>query len=281
MIAGIPLVRIMSILTGLLFLAASFYSWWIYNRVTTLANRTEVLEKTLASTTALLIQTMTLSQEKINLEHQLGDLSGTVTTLQKLSQTDPQLLAKYSKIYFLNEHYIPERLVQIDQDFVYSETRPEQILAQVEPYLQDLLEEAKNDDIALYVKSAYRSFDEQQALKGDYTVTYGAGTANSFSADQGYSEHQLGTAVDFITTGTGGQLAGFDQKPAYEWLQDNAYKYGFILSYPKNNGYYIFEPWHWRFVGVRLATDLHNEHKNFYDLDQRTIDTYLASIFDR
>jgi D-alanyl-D-alanine carboxypeptidase len=117
-------------------------------------------------------------------------------------------------------------------------------------------------------------------IKNAYSVTYGAGTANSFSADQGYSEHQLGTTVDLITTGTGGKLAGFDTKPAYTWMLENAHKYGFTLSYPKNNGFYIFEPWHWRFVGVKLATDLYEDEQHFYELDQRKIDTYLASLFD-
>jgi D-alanyl-D-alanine carboxypeptidase len=87
-------------------------------------------------------------------------------------------------------------------------------------------------------------------LKSQYRVTYGAGTANSFSADQGYSEHQLGTTVDFTTPKVGGTLTGFDKTDSYKWLQNNAYKYGFILSYPSSNGYYIFEPWHWRFVGL-------------------------------
>ncbi|MEK7495870.1 MAG: D-alanyl-D-alanine carboxypeptidase family protein, partial [Patescibacteria group bacterium] len=64
------------------------------------------------------------------------------------------------------------------------------------------------------------------------------------------------------------------------WLTENAYKYGFILSYPKQNTYYRFEPWHWRFVGVALATKLHDGNKYFYDLSQREIDQYLVSIFD-
>ncbi|HEY4526280.1 MAG TPA: M15 family metallopeptidase, partial [Candidatus Paceibacterota bacterium] len=132
----------------------------------------------------------------------------------------------------------------------------------------------------IYVNSAYRSFDEQLALKGQYSVSYGAGTANQFSADQGYSEHQLGTTLDFTTTGLSGGLAGFDQTPAYDWLEKNAYKYGFVLSYPEGNQYYMYEPWHWRFVGEDLADDLHDSGRNFYDMDQRDIDPYLANIFD-
>ena len=133
----------------------------------------------------------------------------------------------------------------------------------------------------MYAFSAYRSFAEQRALKGDYTVTYGAGTANSFSADQGYSEHQLGTAVDFTNIKTGSSLTiKFGTTDSYQWLTANAYKYGFTLSYPENNYYYQFEPWHWRFVGVKLATMLHDTNKHFYDLSQRDIDQYLINIFD-
>lgn len=213
-------------------------------------------------------------------EQSVGVIGGTVNNLEKLSKVDPQLLKKYSKVYFLNENYTPLHLVTIPSDYVYSTKRQEQFNQEAWPFLNRMLEEAKKDGANMYVKSAYRSFSEQKALKSSYTVTYGAGTANTFSADQGYSEHQLGTTLDIIATGQGGNLTGFDKTASYAWLLDNAYRYGFVLSYPKGNGYYIYEPWHWRFVGVKLATYLHGAKKNFYDLDQREIDTYLASTFD-
>jgi D-alanyl-D-alanine carboxypeptidase len=75
-------------------------------------------------------------------------------------------------------------------------------------------------------------------------------------------------------------LDGFDKTPAHQWMLKNAYKFGFVLSYPEKNSYYVFEPWHWRFVGTKLARDLRNQDQNFYDLDQRTIDTYLVNVFD-
>jgi len=213
-------------------------------------------------------------------ENTVGGLSNTLGVLEKLSKTDRELLQKYSKVFFLNEHYAPAELALIDSEFTYSNTRPEKIHADVWPFLKKLFKDAKGDEVELYTKSAYRSFNEQKALKSAYTTTYGAGTANAFSADQGYSEHQLGTTLDFIAPGQAGALEGFESSKAYAWLLKNAYKYGFILSYPKGNGYYIFEPWHWRFVGKELADYLHDEEKNFYDLEQREIDTYLANIFD-
>jgi LAS superfamily LD-carboxypeptidase LdcB len=77
-----------------------------------------------------------------------------------------------------------------------------------------------------------------------------------------------------------GQLNGFDNTPAYGWLGANAHRFGFELSYPEGNDHYVYEPWHWRFVGVKLATHLYNQRLHFYDLDQREIDEYLVNIFD-
>jgi LAS superfamily LD-carboxypeptidase LdcB len=221
-----------------------------------------------------------VSSQVAGVQETVGSISGTVNTLQKLSTVDAEILKKYSKIFFLSENYVPAHLSIIPPTYTYSSSRTEKIVSEVWPFLEKLLIQANNDGVALYVKSGYRSFAEQKSLKSTYSVIYGAGTANTFSADQGYSEHQLGTTVDFITSGLGGNLGGFDSTKAYEWLEANAYRYGFVLSYPKDNAYYIYEPWHWRFVGIRLATYLHNNNQHFYDLDQRTIDTYLANTYD-
>lgn len=210
---------------------------------------------------------------------QIYGITSTVGTLEKLSQTDKELLRKYSKVYFLSENYRPRELSMIDRKYLY-EKDDAFIHTQVLPYLLRLLEAAHSDSISLLIVSAFRSFETQASLKSDYKVIYGTGTANQFSADQGYSEHQLGTTVDFTTESVGGVFSKFQADPAYRWLEDNAHKYGFVLSYPENNSYYKFEPWHWRFVGVALATFLYSEGKYFYDLDQREIDTYLIKLFD-
>ncbi len=213
-------------------------------------------------------------------ENKIEDINDTVGTLQKWAETDPELLQKYSKVFFLNEHYTPSGLVKIATQYLYDKTKSLQIHAQVENDLLDMLEEASGDGVDLKIVSAFRSFGEQSGLKATYRITYGAGTANQFSADQGYSEHQLGTTVDFTSAEITAVFAGFEKTKAYTWLNNNAYKYGFVLSYPPNNTYYQFEPWHWRFVGEDLARDLKKDNKYFYDLDQRTIDTYLVKLFD-
>ena len=223
---------------------------------------------------------LTIEQEKNNaFEKQLTAFGKTVGKLEKLSQTDKELLQKYSKIYFLSENYIPSALSALPVEYLQDKTKITSIHTNVLPFSEQLFEAASSSGISLKVISAYRSFGEQTALKKDYKLTYGYG-ANQFSADQGYSEHQLGTTLDLTTSKLGISFTKFDTDTAYTWMTDNAYKYGFTLSFPKGNAYYQYEPWHWRFVGVSLATKLHTENKHFYDLEQRVIDTYLISIFD-
>lgn len=243
----------------------------------------------LSKETADISTTLSATQENVNavtnkvggVEQTVGSISGTLGTLQKLSEIEKEILKKYSKVYFLSENYVPAHLTVIPEEYVYTAGRQEQFLSGAWVHLKNLLDAAKKDGVALYVKSGYRSFTEQKSLKSAYSVTYGAGTANAFSADQGYSEHQLGSTVDFITTGMNGQLTtAFDKTGAYIWLINNAHKYGFTLSYSKGNKYYMYEPWHWRYVGVQLATFLHDNSINFYEMEQREVDKFLVSVFD-
>lgn len=213
------------------------------------------------------------------LASQVEFISGTVGLLEKIQRTDPELLQKYSRVYFLNENYTPSALAQIDVKYIYDTGKDLYFHSSAHSFLTALMDDAMRSGIDMQIISAYRSFGTQADLKSSYTVIYGSG-ANQFSADQGYSEHQLGTTVDFTTKTVGASFVGFDKTKAYEWLKQNAYRYGFVLSYPPGNTYYRFEPWHWRFVGRKLAERLHNDGKYFYDLDQREIDTYIASFFD-
>ncbi len=214
-----------------------------------------------------------------NLSSQIGEMESEMEILAKLQNTDEELLAKYSKVYFLNENYIPESFSAIDPYYCYDPDESYLVYSKIYPFLQVMMATAVADEIDIQIISAYRSFEEQSDLKASYKVVYGSG-ANQFSADQGYSEHQLGTAIDFTTSQIGAAFDGFEKTKAYRWLLDNAHEYGFVLSYPEDNGYYQYEPWHWRFVGRELAKKLHNESKYFYDLDQREIDEYLISFFD-
>jgi D-alanyl-D-alanine carboxypeptidase len=282
-VAGIGLLVLLALGAGV---------FWIYrldtsnsaleNQVAGLEQANQELERQLTDTqqeNKQLADALAFEQNRNSeFEKQIREIASTVGSLDKLSKTDPELLAKYSKVYFLNENYIPAKLSQIEQEYVYS-NKDLYFQSQALPFLQNMLQAARKDGVELFVASAYRSFDTQSGLKSTYSVRYGSG-ANAFSADQGYSEHQLGTTVDLTSREVGATLSGFEKTSEYRWLEDNAHRFGFILSYPPDNDYYIYEPWHWRFVGVELATHLRNEGLRFYDLGQRELDSYLISIFD-
>jgi LAS superfamily LD-carboxypeptidase LdcB len=245
----------------------------------TIADLTEQLERTtedLEDTERDLEREENRNEE---FEDQINAISGTVGILDKLSKTDEELLQKYSRTYFLNENFVPMKLAKIETKYILPGRKEQYFHGNAVNFLNDMLDDAEDDGFELKVLSAYRSFDEQQALKGQYTQVYGSG-ANAFSADQGYSEHQLGTTVDLSDLGTAGAFTSFAQTKEYTWLLENAHKYGFVLSYPQDNSFFVFEPWHWRFVGIDLATDLHRQNADFYTWDQRKIDEYLVKIFD-
>src|ERR1035437_2160355 len=203
---------------GIVFLVLGGFLGFEFMQISALTKNVGSLSTELASTTVALSQntqelsqnitdlrtqsvglsnTLSSTQQNIDavttqvsgVEQNVGSISGAVGTLQKLAQIDPELLKKYSKVYFLNENYTPAHLTLIPTDYLYSSSRSEQFLTEAWPYVKSLFDTAKAGGVILYVESAYRSFAEQQSLKSLYTITYGAGTANSFSADQGYSEH--------------------------------------------------------------------------------------------
>jgi len=278
---------------------ASGGGYYIYDLTNTLEQREQELTKihnNLATTSQALTQAHEANQNlRGNLEEkeeeldmlitQVKNITGEISTIEKRQKLDEELLKKYSRVYFLNENYWPSDLKRIPNRWVADTKKEDQnedehIHDQVWSFLKDMLEDAKDDDIDLRILSAFRSFEEQQDLKSRYDVLFGKGTANEFSASQGYSEHQLGTAIDFTTPDLNANFEQFDTTKAYKWLLDNAHKYGFVLSYPENNTFYQFEPWHWRFVGVELAEDLEQKNMNFYDMEQRKIDEYLINIFE-
>ncbi|NKX51340.1 M15 family metallopeptidase, partial [Arthrobacter deserti] len=104
----------------------------------------------------------------------------------------------------------------------------------------------------LAVVSAYRSYGQQSALYSSYVRQFGRAYADSISARPGYSEHQTGLAVDVGQAGAACRLSAcFGSTPEGRWVAKNAYKYGFIVRYPKGQQKvtgYTYEPWHLRYV---------------------------------
>ena len=115
--------------------------------------------------------------------------------------------------------------------------------------------------IQLSVASAYRSYDTQVATYNGFVARDGQAQADTYSARPGHSEHQTGLAVDLNDGGPCQVDVCFADTAAGQWLAANSWQYGFIVRYP--NGYdsitgYQYEPWHFRYVGTRVSTAMHN-----------------------
>ncbi len=200
------------------------------------------------------------------------------------------LLANKSCV--LGEDYTPSDLVSLPSAWT---TRPMTLERRAAKALGEMMEEMAAAGVKdTYVTSAYRTYAYQQNLfetykskemnnitedayavlgydhiYNKYLVNHRTGLDSedavkvvlSYSAMPGASEHQTGLCVDFITAGMGGELnVSFETYEAFTWLSQNAYRFGFILRYPKDKTEitgYQYEPWHYRFVGREAATDIY------------------------
>lgn len=114
----------------------------------------------------------------------------------------------------------------------------------------------------LIVQSGYRSYSSQTQILKDKTRAIGRTKALLLVAKPGYSEHQTGLAADFAAYGVSTLTTSFAKTKAGIWLAANAYQYGFVLRYPKGKTVitgYNFEPWHFRYVGIPVATEMHDQ----------------------
>lgn len=114
----------------------------------------------------------------------------------------------------------------------------------------------------LIVQSGYRSYSSQTTIHRAKVRALGKVRGEKLAARPGYSEHQTGLAVDFAARGVSTLQVSFAKTKAGIWLAANAYRYGFVLRYPSGKTAitgYSFEPWHFRYVGVEVATAMHDQ----------------------
>jgi zinc D-Ala-D-Ala carboxypeptidase len=114
----------------------------------------------------------------------------------------------------------------------------------------------------MQLQNSYRSYATQVAVHGQLVAQYGMAKADAQSARPGFSEHQTGYSLDIATVPNQCSIQEcFGATPQGVWLAANAYRFGFILRYPQGKQAvtgYIYEPWHFRYVGVQLATEMHD-----------------------
>lgn len=171
----------------------------------------------------------------------------------------------------LPSDYIPDNLVPISD---YVKTLGIICLKrEVVPFLKQMFDDAASQEINLSVTSGFRRPEIQSIIQKMWILLNGE-RARVGVAEPLHSEHQLGTTVDISgeSVNNSGASDNFDGTAEDEWLKQNAYKYGFVMSYPKGKmpvTGYMYEPWHYRFVGIETA-------KQIYD-KQISIEEYFNS----
>ncbi|MGE7950480.1 M15 family metallopeptidase [Lysinibacillus xylanilyticus] len=182
-----------------------------------------------------------------------------------LTVADPEsITVLVNKEYAFPEGYEPKDLVYPNVPFIFNEKIEKRMMREeAAKYLEKMFNAANQQNIHLAGVSAYRSSQTQTTLFNNYVERDGIEKAKTYSAVPGTSEHQSGLAID--VSGSDGSCAAddcFANTEEAAWLENNAHNYGYIIRFPKDKDNitgYKYEPWHIRYVGVNLATELYNE----------------------
>ena len=186
----------------------------------------------------------------------------------KEDYVDPLVIDDFDDYVLVNKHrqlsseYVPDDLVTIDDEYVKADEDVE-IERNVAKAFYDMAEAASEEGLELMVSSGYRSYKDQEEITNTYLELYGQNYVDNYVAKPGFSEHQTAMSLDVASK----SVATFVESDEYSWMMDNAYKYGFILRYPKSKeditGYKC-EAWHYRYVGKKIAKYI-KEHNITYD----------------
>ena len=180
---------------------------------------------------------------------------GAYTAIQTV-QNPNDISVLLNKNFALPHGWTPNDLVPVGEGWQLRTEAAEQFNA--------LKAVAGESGLTFFVRSGYRSHWSQTASYNNIVQRDGRASADIQAARPGHSEHQLGLALDLAhRAGTTGPLSttGFSNSREFEWLVEHGHEYGFILRYPR--GYteihgFIYEPWHWRYVGVEIASVMHS-----------------------
>ena len=210
-----------------------------------------------------------LTNERIVLEVNIGLDQEFYTNVKKSSHLNtPYILV--NKFYYLDQDYVPDKLEVIDTKYSLGEKYLVNI-ARIS--FEALAKKASEEGYTIRAISTYRSYDYQTTLYNNYVKSDGVEEADTYSARPGFSEHQTGLTLDIDNVSS--NYMQFESTKEFTWMQNNAHKYGFILRYPKgkeNITGYTYEAWHYRYVGVVVATFIHN--------NQLTYEEYYAKYVE-
>ena len=201
-----------------------------------------------------------INKRKIIITRTSIGIQGAVTT--KYWRTNQWATSLLDPMYRLSSSYKPTNLVAITWLGVITPKGGYLLKREVADALNAMFAEAKAKNVSLKILSAYRSYAAQVATFAKWVAKSGLQQARKYSAIPGHSEHQLGTTVDLgSTTGVSWSNPKFPTSATAIWLEANAYKFGFVRSYPSGSANialscYGAEAWHWRYVGKNLAYEI-------------------------
>jgi LAS superfamily LD-carboxypeptidase LdcB len=201
-----------------------------------------------------------INKRKIIITRTSIGIQGAVTT--KNWRTSQWATSVLDPMYRLSSSYRPTNLVRITWRGVLSPKGGYWLKREAADALSAMFVDAKASNISLKILSAYRSYSSQAATFAKWVAKSGLQMARKYSAVPGHSEHQLGTTVDLGSlTGVSWSSPKFPTSLTALWLESNAYKFGFVRSYPAGSANialscYGAEAWHWRYVGKDLAYEI-------------------------
>ena len=177
-----------------------------------------------------------------------------------IKETDTSLgnLMLINKFYHLDKSYEATDIINIGTTYAFADNKANKEV--VDAFIE-MYKAAKLKGLNLIVNASYRSYEDQDSIWNRYATKNGERWADLYAARPGYSEHQTGLALDIVTYNS--TMDNFDDSDESKWLKENAYKYGFILRYPKGKEDitgYDYEPWHYRYVGKDMALKIHKEN---------------------
>lgn len=204
------------------------------------------------------------------------DVTSALVGEQELEQMkeQSQYLILVNKIHGLDKNYQPDDLCGVQSYADDRNPKYQMLRAEAANAFNQLSVAAGKDNYIIKLTTGYRSYAYQQQLHDSYISRNGGTWTEQYSAEPGYSEHQTGLAADVSAPSVNYKLVTkFGETAEGKWLAENAHRFGFIIRYPEGKEDitgYEYEPWHIRYVGVDIATQIYNNNL--------TLEEYLGDI---
>ena len=179
----------------------------------------------------------------------------------KATDLTKDTLILVNKFNYLTEDYEVEDLVDMSVMYAFSGKK---IKAEVYEAFKSMSNAAKKEGLKVVANSTFRTYEYQEKTYNSTKTSKGKTYADNYAARPGFSEHETGLAIDISTLNS--TADNFEDTEEFKWLQDHAHEYGFILRYPKDKEYitgYSYESWHYRYVGVDVASQIKKENITF------------------